>query len=304
MAKENEEMVVESKAKTPAANVEKEVTVAPGEEKTTVTAEAEVTPGTPETPAATDAPDENDISDLLALLNEVQSTYAEGGDEITEIPDNLRPSLKVIAGKLVALREAFKDPLFKAVLDDMVDQQEDGSTPSLLVAVARNAPMEELQELGENENYADVQAGVDDRIAKETADAEAEETMMANFEESQKAGQEYADEMGYSEEESQRLFASAMAWFKVLGDGKITKDEWAKVDKADNYDRDTEELRKQLPVEPKKEMMPDQASMEAAVTEKPKTPRPAMPKNAVETVGAAPVADWQNLGTRKFMKKG
>lgn len=298
MPEKNKEMDVESTTKSPMAEVENEVAVAPEGEKSIAAAETEVTPTTPETDG--EAPDAEDISDLITLLNEVKA-IAGGEGEITEIPEDLRGVLGFITSKMVALRDAFKDPLFKEVLDDMIDQQEDGSMPSLLVAVARNAPMEELQDLADNEKYADVQGAVIERIDKQASDAKAEEDMMANFEESQQAGQEYAEEMGYDDEQSQRLFTSAMKWFKILGDGKITKEEWAKVDKADNYDTDTEELRKQLPTEPIKEIMPDQASMDAAITEKPQVPTRPVPKNSIEGIGAKPGNDWENLGKRKFI---
>jgi hypothetical protein len=297
MAEEVKEKKVETEStvKTPDAEVKKEVKAeaAPVKEKPVET----------KAPDTSDAPDEGDISNVISLLNEIQAITGGKGD-ITDIPENLRGVIKYVMEKMVALRDAFQDPLFKAVLDDMVDQQEDGKTPSLLVAVARNAPMEELQDLAENENYADVQGAVDERLAKDKSDAEAEETLAANFDESQAAGEEYAKEMGYDDAEKQDLFSMAMDWFSMLGDGKLTKDEWAKVDKMRNYDKDTEELRGQIPPEPVKEVVPDQATMEAAVREAPAPTKTPAPRNTLETLGAAKeaVSGFDNVGKRRFMK--
>jgi hypothetical protein len=287
---ENKEITAEAEVKTPAVEVEKEVSAAPAT-------------GKPAEAAASDAPDEEDISNVISLFNEIQ-TMSGGKGDITELPENLIGTVKFMLGKMVALRDAFQDPLFKSVLDDMVDQQKDGKTPSLLVAVARNVPMEELQDLADNENYADVQGAVDERLAKDKADLDAEEALSANFDESQAAGQEYAKEMNYDDAEMQELFSTAMAWFSILGDGKLTKDEWAKVDKMRNYDRDTEELRKQIPEVPKKEVVPDQASMETAMKETPKATKVA-PRNSIEAMNnAAPaMTDFTQTGKRRFGKK-
>ena len=226
-----------------------------------------------------------------------------GKGDIAEIDPNLVGTVKFLLDKMIALRDAFQDPLFKSVLDDMVDQQEDGKTPSILVAVARNVPMEELQDLADNENYADVQGAVDERLAKDESDMEAEGVLMANFDESQASGQAYADEMGYDEAEAQELSKTAMDWFSVLGDGKITKEEWDKVDKMRNYERDTEELRNQIPEVPTKEVLPDKASISATMTETPKATKP-VPRNSIETLASMPGATgFGDVGKRRFMKK-
>lgn len=295
---EKEIIPAEGTVKTPVEEVKKDVKVAPEGEKTTETPViAEDAANAPEAEAATDAPTEDDISDVITLLNEFQA-ISGGEGEISDIPKELIGVIRFVVGKMVALRDAFQDPLFKKVLDDMVDQSDDGQTPSLLVSIARNAPMEELQDIAENENYSDVQTAVEGRIAGEKTAAEDEEAMVLNFEESQKAGQEYADEMGYDEAEAQRLFSSAMTWFKALGDGKLTKEEWAKVDKADNYDKDTGELRKQLPEAPKKEIMPDQSTMQATMKEQPK--KAMAPRNSIETMASKPADDFMQTGRKRF----
>ena len=287
---EKKEIAAVAEVKTPAVEVKKEVSAAPATDK-------------PAEAAASDAPDEKDISNVISLLNEIQTINGGKGD-ITELPENLIGTVKFLLDKMIALRDAFQDPLFKSVLDDMVDQQEDGKTPSILVAVARNVPMEELQNLADNENYADVQGAVNERLAKDESDMEAEGILMANFDESQASGQAYADEMGYDEAEAQELFKTAMDWFSVLGDGNITKEEWAKVDKMRNYERDTEELRSQIPEIPKKEVVPDKSSIAATMNEKPKKNK-VTPGNSIERLGAtAPdLGGFENVGKKRYGRK-
>jgi hypothetical protein len=286
---EKEIIAAEAEAKTPAVKVEKEVSAAPVTDKPV---EAE----------ASDAPDENDISGVISLLNEIQTMNGGKGD-IADIDPNLVGTVKFLLDKMIALRDAFQDPLFKSVLDDMVDQQEDGKTPSLLVAVARNAPMEELQGLADNENYADVQGAVDEQLANTKAEGDSEEAMFANFEESQKAGQAYADKAGYDEAQAQKLFKRAMDWFSILGDGKITEKEWEDIDHMENYAADTEALKSQIPEVSKKDVMPDNASMAETMTEKRKETRKA-PSNSLERMGAsAPsLGGFEDVGKKRYKK--
>lgn len=287
---EKENITAEAEVKTPAVEVSKEVSTAPVTDK-------------PVGAAASDAPDEKDISDVIKLLNEIDSMNGGKGD-ISEIAPNLVGTVKFLLDKMIALRDAFQDPLFKSVLDDMVDQQEDGKTPSLLVAVARNAPMEELQGIADNENYADVQGAVDEQLANTKAASDAEEAMFGNFEESQKEGQAYADEMGYDETQSQKLFKTAMDWFSILGDGKITKKEWGDIDNMRNYKKDTEELRSQIPEAPVKEVMPDKDSIAATQAEK-TNKKKTTPTNSLERLGATTpgLGGFENVGKKRYGRK-
>jgi hypothetical protein len=286
---EKKDITAEAEVKTPAVEVKKEVSTAPVTDK-------------PDEVETSDAPDEKDISEVIKLLNEIQTMNGGKGD-IAEIAPNLVGTVKFLLDKMIALRDAFQDPLFKSVLDDMVDQQEDGKTPSLLVAVARNAPMEELQDLANNENYADVQGAVDEQLASAQANADAEEAMFANFEESQKEGQAYADKMGYDEAEASELFKTAMDWFSILGDGKITEKEWGDIDNMRNYARDTEELRNQIPEAPEKEIMPDTATIAETMKEKPKETK-AKPANSLERLGAASpsIGKFEDVGKKRYRK--
>jgi len=288
---EKEKITAEAEVKTPAVEVKKEVSTAPATDK-------------PVGAEVSDAPDEKDISDVIKLLNEIQTINGGKGD-IAEIAPNLVGTVKFLLDKMIALRDAFQDPLFKAVLDDMVDQQEDGKTPSLLVAVARNAPMEELQGLADNENYADVQGAVDEQLANSKAAADAEETMFGNFEESQKEGQAYADEMGYDEAQAQELFKTAMDWFSILGDGKITKKEWGDIDNMRNYKKDTEELRSQIPPAPEKVVMPDKDSIAATKAEKTAKPKNTTARNSIDRLGATSpsIGGFENVGKKRFGRK-
>lgn len=288
---EEKKITAEAEVKTPAVEVKKEVSAAPATDK-------------PDGAAASDAPDEKDISDVIKLLNEIQTMNGGKGD-IAEIAPNLVGTVKFLLDKMIALRDAFQDPLFKSVLDDMVDQQEDGKTPSLLVAVARNAPMEELQDLANNENYADVQGAVDEQLANTKADEDAEEVLFGNYEGSKKEGQAYADEMGYNEAEAQKLFKTVMDWISILGDGKITRKEWGEADNMRNYTKDTEALRSQIPEVPKKEVVPDKSSIAATMAETSPKKKTTTARNSIEGMGATAtgLGGFGNVGKRRYGKK-
>ncbi len=279
------EVVAEGTVKTPAGEVKKEVTAA-----------------TDQPAKSSDVTDEKDIAEMISVLNEI-SEVAGGKAGISAIPPELLTPLKFTINFLKSVRERYKDPLYGKVIDDMEDQEADGKEASLLVAMARNVPIQELQDLADNENYGDVQGAVADRLASEQADTEAEEAQFANFEASQQAGQDYADEMEYDEAQRQELFKTAMTWFTVLGDGKLTKDEWAQVDKMRNYDKDTEDLRSQLPSQPEKVVLPDPASVQTQM----ESVEPAVkkPESVLEAMAAAGVTqtDTNEIGKRKFYQK-
>lgn len=247
---------------------------------------------------ASEIPNKDDIDDVLMILNEFDQ-IAGGKGGIKAIPNELHGSVKFLIEKIITLRDAFEDPLFKDVLDDMLDQRQDGKTPSLLVAIARNVPMEELQSVADDEGYEDVQNAVSDRVSKEKGDEEAEKTLYANFDQSKKAIDEYCEENGYGDKEKQRLYSTISMLRNVFADGLLTKDEIGKIDKIERYDEDMSTLKSQVPPEPIKTVLPDKASMEEAMTKK-EAPTKTAPRNAIESYGAyQPMTDVTDIGKRK-----
>jgi len=229
---------------------------------------------------------EEDISNVIATLNEFQKIIG-GKEQIANIPKELVKINKFMIEKMIALRDMYEDPYWKQMIDDMVDQKEDGKTPSVVVAAARVIPQDEYEEAVDNENYDDVQAKVGQKVQgiKDAQDNEA--SMASNFKASQDAGKAYCQKMNYDDSEMKDLFSLAMSWFKILGDGMISEEEWAKIDKMRNYDGDTKMLRDQLPAAPTKEVLPDKSSMQASMNAPAPTKPAAKPTNSLEALGMA-----------------
>jgi hypothetical protein len=241
--------------------------------------------------------DENDISDIIDILKEIQSVTG-GKGEITSIPPELLGIVKFLIEKMATLKNHFEDPLFKAVLDDMVFQSEEGQTPSFLVAVARNVPMDELEAVADNENYGDVQQSVADKLNKEKEAGEAEEELFAKFDKSKAEFEAYCTENSLSDEAKSALWGKVVMLMKIFGDGYISKKEYAEVDKMNNYDNDIAGLKKQLPEKPKKEVLPDKASIDAAMN--PAPVQKSQPRNSMERmVAMQPATDITEIGKRK-----
>lgn len=270
MAKEIEtkKEVTVNDDKTPIVEVGKETTIAPVEEK-------------PVVGEATEAPGAKDFSDVLMLLN-IMDKEVGGKGMITELPEDLRGSIEYMAKALTFVKDRYDDPLYKDIMDDMFDQEEDGQTPSLEVAIARNISIERLQELADSEDYAGAQGDLADGIAAQAQTDEEDAQYDANFQASQQAGEEYATEMGYDEARKNQLFQEVMDLLTVFGDGVLTKDEFAKVDKILNYGPDTEALRNELSNQGSKEVLPDQASIDAATDSANQVPAP---KAKIDTPG-------------------
>lgn len=244
-----------------------------------------------------DAPDENDISDVIDILKEIQSETG-GSGEITSIPPELLGIVKFLIEKMATLKTAFEDPLWQAVLDDMVFQRNEGQTPSFLVAVARNIPMDELESVADNENYGDVQNSVADKLNKEKEAGEAEEELYAKFDKSKAEFEAYCTENNLSDDAKSALWGKVIMLMKIFGDGYISKTEYAEVDKMNNYDNDIAGLKKQLPEKPKKEVLPDKASIDAAMA--PAPVQKSQPRNSIETMAAMrPEVDVTEIGKRK-----
>nr|WP_319265287.1 hypothetical protein [uncultured Draconibacterium sp.] len=250
-------------------------------------------------PEASEAPDGDDITNVVMLLNEFDK-IAGGKGEITELPENIMGPVKFLVDKMVALRDAYYDPLFKAILDDMVDQQEDGMTPSVKVAVARTIPLEEIQQLADNEEYGAVQQGLADSKTAADEESKADEELFAKLDKSKENHAAYCSEMGYDEAESNALWEEYMTFLNAQADGEITKTEWQKFDKQRNYDPDMAALKAQLPQEPTKTVVPDKASVDTSRISQPKT---ANNKSTDAMAYAQQGTDYANVGKRKFFKK-
>lgn len=239
-------------------------------QKTTV--EEPTAPATDKTVSEnTESLDAEEVSDTidetLSVLNVIDKQNG-GTGSISEVPEGMKNAIKSLIANLVLIRDLFEDPLWKAILDDMADQKEDGKTPSVEVAIARNIPLENLQSLAESEDYEGVQGELSSSLSAKKEAAQMESDYESSFEESQMAGEEYATEMGYSEEEKNSLFQMVLDLMQILADGKLTKEEFKKVDQMRNYEKDTEALRSQIQPEAKKEVLPDKASVDAALQSK------------------------------------
>jgi len=256
--------------------------------------------GVEEQEGAEEVPSVEDLSTVIELLNEVDQLNGGNGG-ITDLPASLAGSVKYIVEKMVALRDAFEDPKLKAIIDDMVDQKEDGATPSAKVAVARVFDVEELQEIADSEDYASAQAGVEEGLAQEAEKKQSENDLYAKFDESKANIDAYVEEMGYNEDESGKLYERIAKLRDIFADGLITKEEVAEIDKIDKYDGDIAALRSQLPQEPTKEVLPDRASMEEQVAQTPKK-QEYKPRNTIESMqrpGFGGV-DVTKVGNRRF----
>lgn len=260
----------------------------------------------PEDPNAVQgsAPDEEDISDIIGMLNEMSSITGEGEGGIKDVPAEMRPVIRFMIQKMVALRDLFKDPLFKIILDDMVDQAEDGKEPSALVAFVRNVSRDEYEELADSEDYEGAQGRVSSQLSDMETAKQSESELLDKFNESQEAGKRFAKSMGYDDQEIVKLFSFAFEWFKILGDGVISENEWAKVDKMRNYDADVDALKQRMPQAPRKEVLPDKSSMASAPMPTRGTTVPAA-TNSIERMGAmaSPAEDITQVGKRRFIKQ-
>ena len=260
----------------------------------------------PEDPNAVQgsAPDEEDISDIIGMLNEMSSITGEGEGGIKDVPAEMRPVIRFMIQKMVALRDLFKDPLFKIILDDMVDQAEDGKEPSALVAFVRNVSRDEYEELADSEDYEGAQGRVSSQLSDMETAKQSESELLDKFNESQEAGKRFAKSMGYDDQEIVKLFSFAFEWFKILGDGVISENEWAKVDKMRNYDADVDALKQRMPQAPRKEVLPDKSSMASAPMPTRGITAPAA-TNSIERMGAmaSPAEDITQVGKRRFIKQ-
>lgn len=296
MAEDNQEMVNKEQPmneggsdKSSETKVEDTSTAAPAMDETAMES------------GSTEAPDAEDIGEMLAVLN-VADEEVGGKGGITDVPGNLRKPIGYLVDKLLFLRQLFDDPKWQALVDDLHDQREDGKTPSVEVAIARTIPLEKLQELADTEDYEGVQSELAVSLEAKGQEAEAEAQFAEKFQASQKAGDEYAAEMGYDDAEKNALFQVVLDLFKVMGDGVLTKDEWSKVDKLRNYDKDVADLKSQIETQGSKEALPDQASMDAAInaSKQPKqAPKPVNAPGMSSMSAYENATDITSIGKRK-----
>lgn len=246
-----------------------------------------------------DSSSEDDIADTIDILNQFQQIIG-GKDQITGLPKNLIPVIKFTIEKMVALRDLFKDPYYKQLIDEMIDQKEDGKTPSVLAAIAKVIPIDEIEELADSEDYESAYKGVESRLASEKEASEKESQMYAKFQESQNAGKSYCQKKKYDEAEMKELFSFALGWFKILGDGQISEKEWEQIDKLKNYDSDIESIKKQIPSAPVKEVLPDKSSMEESMMPRAEKPK-ASPSTMIESLGVtmSEAPDFSRIGRMK-----
>jgi len=231
--------------------------------------EANMQTGAPETGKTSDAPDSGDIKDIIVLLNLFDKEVG-GTGEIADVPAPLLGSIKFLVGKLSTVKDMFEDPLFKAIVDDMVDQAQDGKTPSMEVAVARNIPLSKLQELADSEDYESIQQELAEELDKSKQIGEEDAMYEANFAEFKKGIDAYCSEKKYDDTEKDALTKFILGIMKVFGDGKLTKNEVAQFDKMRNYDKDVEALNSQIGTAPEaKEVLPDMSSVEPVQRQSP-----------------------------------
>lgn len=246
--------------------------------------------------------DGEDIDNLITILNEVDTAF-DGKGGIKGIPEELKPVIKTIIEQMVGFREAFEDPLFKSILDDLLDQRTDGQTPSVLVAIARTIPFEELKQLDEGGDEGAIQDAVKGRVASEKQLFDDEVQFELKVEESLKNLEAYCDKMGYEGEAREEYKSDCMTLFEMFGDGVLDEGEFADIDRMRNYESDMEALKGQIPEAPKKEVIPDKASVEAQMTQTPQ--KQSGPRNMIETFGATmPGANsFLETGKRKVYGK-
>jgi len=283
--KKDESVTVNNDNKT--TGIEKQTTVAPTKEKTM---EGEGGPG------------KEDFNNVLEILNMMDSEVG-GKGKITEIPEDLKASIKYLVDKLIVVRDAFADPMWKSLLDDMADQAEDGKTPSVEVAIARTVPMEKLQELADNEEYEGAQSELADNLAAKQKTEDEDAMYDQNFQKTQEAANAYAEKMGYDETRKNVLLQKVFDLYKVMADGILTEHEFSEVDKMLNYDTDTADLRSQIESgKSEKEVLPDQSSVDATI--KASQEKPVKKSNSVPGLGSMNMETpaFINTGKKRFQK--
>lgn len=246
-----------------------------------------------------EAASSKDIDDVLMILNELDQ-MAGGKGKIAGIPPELTGSVKFLIEKLITVRDLFEDPLYKDVMDDMHDQRMDGQVPSLLVAVAKSVPMEELIKIAEDEGYEDVQGAVAGRVQKEKDDEEGEKRLYGNFDKSKKNIESYCSKMGYDDARKQKLYARIGKLRDIFADGLVSEEEVGEIDKIDNYDSDIEMMKSRIPEEPVKTVLPDKASINEAMAQ---TPKPKDKSQSAMDSAGYNQPDYLNTGKRKFFEK-
>ena len=261
--------------------------------------ESEMKPSNTEASEKNEPSDVQEIENVINVLNEIDKIKG-GKGEIKSIPTELHNPIRHAIAYLITIRDLYEDPLFKDVLDDMHDQRMEGQVPSLLVAVARNVPMEELQKVADEEGYEDVQNAVNDRISKVKEDEESEKILYGNFDKSKKAIDDYCAENGYDEARKQKLYATISMLRDCFADGLLTKEEVGKIDKIDNYDSDIESIKSRIPANAVKVVLPDKASIDESMA--PKIPAKSS-QDGIGITSSYISPDYTQIGKRKIEQK-
>lgn len=229
-----------------------------------------------------DIPDQEEIQSLIQFMNELDVAY-EGKGDISEIPPNLVRVTKVILDKLSSLVTVFKDPVMKDIIDDLLNQRDEGKEPDVYLAIARTVPMDELEGVVDNENYDELQEATANRIKRRDDEMAASDALTENIEMSMKEFDAYCEEQNYDDTEKSELMATIDMLMSVFGDGKLTKDEYAKVDKMRNYDKDISSIKSDIPEEPVKEVLPEGGQTPEMIASK-KTTVSAKPRTQLDTM--------------------
>lgn len=231
--------------------------------------------------------------ELLEKVNEILAE-AYDGQSIESLQEELRPLMSDLMNASIALKSLQSSTIWGAVLDDLMDQAEDGQTPNPDLALVRAAPKDYIDRLYEGSDDEAVVKAIDERNASIKAEEEAGATLSSNIEQSIKEAEEFSNERGYSEEEKQAFLNQVKMWYKVFADGKITKNEYELIEKGMNYDNDVAGLKSQVPEEPKKEVLPDKSSIDSSKIEMPK-PRSPLGMESIAYEGT----DITQIGSRK-----
>lgn len=271
-------------------------------ENMNIQGETAIEPTKPSEVDMPEASEKNETSEnsnlLLDVINEFDK-IAGGKGEITSIPEELTPSITLMIDRIKTILSIVNDPLYNDMMDDLHEQKMNGETPSVLVAIARNVPIEELQRVADEEGYEDVQNAVNDRVSKEKEDEEAEKTLYGNFDQSKKNIDDYCTECGYDEARKQKLYGTIAMLRNAFADGLISKEEAAKIDKIDNYDSDVETLKSQAaPAGGIKTVLPDKASIDESMTPK-KAPAPTS-QTSIQSTTNLSTPDYLNTGRKRF----
>lgn len=259
----------EAPPKTDGAAKETPTSTAPKEDKPVKDETQKPPESTPDTtekaPSGETTPGESETEpdELLERVNEILGELYDG-QSVESIQDELRPLMGDFMNASLAMKALSESPIWGPVLNDLMDQAEDGQTPNPDLAFVRSAPKEYVDRLYEGSDDEAVLKASEEYKSGVKSKEESEAAISSNLDQSIKEAEEFSQERGYSDEEKAAFMEQVKMWYKVFADGKITKDEYSLIEKGMNYDKDVADLQGQIPEEPKKEVLPDKSSIDAA----------------------------------------